>query len=436
MYDNIISNSVSTVPKSAKTNDDSNDNRGTLPTSNRIFSSFKYIIIFSLFFGVMPVQTNTGGQANYHILGILFTLLYKVICVLFCLRPIVFISNSGGERDLMMDWIWKLDKFHYMFILSNIVTFTIIVIHTNKISKLNQVIKQIDAVDFALISDEVISKRELRLLKYREVKYFIIVIVLSMILILGSSVIMTHKYHAENPYKIMVIMQDFTHMCAFCVELQFHALVIMVKNRFCLVNDDFTRILHYQPALSIVQPDKYHHGPYAHHKIYTVHSRLHTLTHIHDMLMTACMKSNIMFQFQIFLDVFNTCVFLLVDFYAFMFQFLFTDMSWFDMFNVWPIHHTLKLMLVAYSGHVIRNSIYKTKDILAVASISTTEVGSTIQYFIHSEIEAYLLFLNNNNFNKINLCRVINVDLSMLLKILNATCTYVLIMLQYRWNVF
>lgn len=413
-----------------------NEVRSNTPTSDSIFSSFKYINIFCLFFGVMPVETKTGGQANYHILGVLFTLLYKMICVIFCLRPIVFVSNSDGERDLMMDWIWKLDKFHYMFILSNMVTFTILVIHTSKVSKLNQVIKQIDATDFALMSEDIISKRNLRLLKYREVKYFIIIIILSIVLILGSSLIMTHKYHAHNPYKIMVILQDFTHMCAFSVELQFHALVIMVKHRFRLVNDDLIQILHYRPALSIVQPDKYRHGPYVHHKMYTVHSRLQTLTHIHDMLMTICMKSNRIFQFQIFLDVFNTCVLLLVDLYAFMFQFLFTDVSWFDLFNIWPIHHTLKLILVAYSGHVIKKSIYKTKDILAAASISTEEVGATIQYFIQSEIEAYLLLLNNNKFNKINLCRVVNVDLSMLLNILNATCTYVLIMLQYRWNVF
>ena len=59
-----------------------------------------------------------------------------------------------------------------------------------------------------------------------------------------------------------------------------------------------------------------------------------------------------------------------------------------------------------------------------------------IQHFIQREVEVYLLILNNNKFNNLSLCRVIKVDLSMLLRILNATCTYVLIMLQYRWNVF
>lgn len=405
--------------------------------SDKIFSSFKYVNIISIFFGVMPVCAEAGlGKNKYHPLGYMFTFLYKVICVYFCIRPIVFISNFNEERDLMTDWIWKLDKFHYTFMLSNITTLTILLIHTNKISKLNEVIGEIHSVDIALISHDIISRQELKFLKYREVKYFILVIISCIVLILGSSMIMTHKYYADNPFKIVVIIQDFTHMCAFCVELQFHALVIMVKHRFCLVNNELIKILHYLPALSIVQPEMYRHEPYVRYKMYTVHSRLHTLTHIHNMLMIACMKSNKLFQFQILLDMFNTCVFLLVDIYAFMFQLLYTDMSWFDMFNIWPIHHTLKLILIAFSGQVVKENIYHTKDILAVASISTSEVGATIQYFIQNEIEAYLMVLNNNKFNQISLCRVIAVDLTMLLRIINGTCTYVLIMLQYRWNVF
>lgn len=434
MYGNLSTNdSVNTgITKLRDINiDDSNGKK-----SDSISSSFKYINIFSIFFGVMPVQATARGKANFNILGVTFTLLYKVICVVLCLRPIVFLRNPDGERDLMTDWIWKLDRFHYMFIFSNMVTFTILIIHTSKISKLNQVIRQIDAVNSALIAHEVISRQELRRLKYREAKYFIFIILLSIVLILGSSVIMTHKYHADNPYKIVVIIQDFTHMCAFYVELQFHALVIMVKHRFHVVNQDLIKTLHYRPALSVVRPDIHAHASYMHHKAYTLHTRLHTLTAIHHMLMTACMKSNRLFQFQIFLDIFNTCILLLVDFYAFMFQFLFTDETWFDLFNIWPIHHIFKLILIAYSGHVIKRSIYHTKNILAVTRLSTSEVGATVQSFIQREVEAYLLVLNNNKFNKIRLCRFINVDLTMVLKILNATCTYVLIMLQYRWNVF
>ncbi|KAL1460688.1 hypothetical protein WDU94_012646 [Cyamophila willieti] len=405
MYSNITPDD-SIINKLPPSDGDVSSQRNDSSPSNS--SSLKYINIISIFFGVMPLHTEEKtATSNYHVIDFIITFLYKIVCVYFCLHPIVFITNSNNERDLKMDWIWNLDKFHYTYIMTNVITFTILLIHTNKISKLGQIIKNLNIVENRLISCDVITKEDLQLLKRKEVKYFILVIVLCIMLILGSSIIMTHKYNADNPNKYFIIVQDFTHICAFCVELQFHALVMLVKHRLELVNNDLVRILHYQPPLGIVEPEKYCHDSYKYHKIYTIPSRLHTLTHIHNLLLTTCMKSNRMFQFQMLLDVFNTCVFLLVDIYAFMFQILYTNMSWFDMFNIWPIHHIIKLILIAYSGHVIKEIIYTTKDILSVARISTNEVSTTIQYFIQREIEVYLMVLNNSKFNSISLCQVL-----------------------------
>lgn len=398
--------------------------------------SFKYITFTSTCFGVMPVHVTKGAKATYHIVGLVITLLYMALCVSFCAHPFVIVTHSNEARERISDWIWKLDQVPYTSVLSNSTTVVILLIHTRKIAKMGKVMRHIDAVDEKLIKQDIITKQSLRTMKIKEIRYFLLLIFFCIVLILGSRIFLTYENHTDMTSKACIILQDFTRVCAFCVQLQFHALVMLVTNRFDLINKDMADSLHALPAYHIVEPQKYSYGPYRHHKAYTVPFRLSVLTQLHHLLMTACAKGNKLFQFQMLLDVVNTCVLLLVNLYAFMFQALYRELSLHDVFSIWPIHYTVKLVLFAYSGHVIKRSFYTTKGILAIAHISTKDVPAIIQDFILMEVEVYLMVLNNGKFSRVSLCRLIDVDLGILLKILNATCTYVLIMLQYKWNVF